>query len=112
MAKPFHTILTETRGRVRPVTLNRPEALNRPVARELVHAAQEADADPAVGAAVITGSRKAFAAGADIKEMQAQDFAAMHQLDWCAEWDQFALLRKPLAQASCGCSGRLADAWR
>lgn len=105
MAEPFQTILTETLNRVRLITLNRPEALNalnRQVARELVAATREADADPAIGAMVITGSLKAFAAGADIKEMQAQDFAAMHQLDWFAEWDQLSLLRKPLIAAVSG----------
>ncbi len=105
MVEPFHTILIETRERVRLITLNRPEvlnALNRQVARELVVATREADADPAIGAMIITGSPKAFAAGADIKEMQAQGFASMHQLDWFAEWDQLALLRKPLIAAVAG----------
>ena len=74
------TILTETRGRVGWITLNRPEALNAlnaTLLRELVEAAEEFDRDPGIGAIVITGSAKAFAAGADIKEMEAKSSVEM-----------------------------------
>ncbi|MFT4152167.1 MAG: enoyl-CoA hydratase-related protein, partial [Paracoccaceae bacterium] len=101
----FETILAETRGRVRLITLNRPQALNalnRQVAREIIAAATEAEGDPDIGALVITGSAKAFAAGADIKEMQPQDFAAMHAADWFAEWEAFTALRKPMIAAVAG----------
>ena len=66
------TVLVETRGRVGLITLNRPKALNalnKATMDELVAAVAAFDADPGVGAVVITGSAKAFAAGADIKEM-------------------------------------------
>jgi len=101
----YDTILVETRGRVRLITLNRPQALNalnQQVAREIVAAATEAERDPGIGALVITGSARAFAAGADIKEMQAQDFAAMHGQDWFAEWEALTALRKPTIAAVAG----------
>ncbi|MGE5774692.1 MAG: enoyl-CoA hydratase-related protein, partial [Chloroflexota bacterium] len=68
----YESILTETRGRVGLITLNRPQALNalnNRLMRELMSALESYDKDDAVGAMVITGSEKAFAAGADIKEM-------------------------------------------
>lgn len=101
----YETLLTETRGRVRLITLNRPQALNalnRQVAREVIAAATEAEADDAIGCLVITGSAKAFAAGADIKEMLPHDFASMNALDWFAEWERFATLRKPSIAAVAG----------
>src|SRR5579859_3592224 len=94
----YETILTEKRGRVLLITLNRPEALNalnRKLAGELLAATLAADADPDIGCLAITGSAKAFAAGADIKEMQAQNFTGMHATDWFAEWERFAAARKP-----------------
>ena len=75
MTQEYGNILVERRGRVGLVTLNRPEALNalnRATLDELVAAVSAMDADPGVGAVVITGSGKAFAAGADIKEMASQ----------------------------------------
>ena len=101
----FETILVETRGRVRLITLNRPQALNalnRLAAREVIAAAVEAEQDPGVGCLVLTGSAKAFAAGADIGEMQSQDFASMHGADWFAEWEAFTALRKPAIAAVAG----------
>ena len=77
-------ILTETRGRVGLVTLNRPEALNAlnaALIAELVDAVDAFDADDGVGAIVITGSERAFAAGADIKEMAALTFAEAYASD-------------------------------
>ena len=73
----YETILVETRGKVGLITLNRPKALNAlnsQVLAELVAALRRFDADPGIGAIVITGSEKAFAAGADIKEMQSKTY--------------------------------------
>ncbi|WP_440523310.1 enoyl-CoA hydratase-related protein, partial [Sphingomonas sp.] len=74
----YETILVEQReGGVTLIALNRPQALNalnNQVLGELVAALQAFDADPSQGCAVLTGSEKAFAAGADIKEMQPQSF--------------------------------------
>jgi enoyl-CoA hydratase len=72
---PYELILAETRGRVGLVTLNRPQAmnaLNNQLMRELMDALEAFDKNDAVGAMVITGNEKAFAAGADIKEMADQ----------------------------------------
>ena len=77
----YETILVEQRGAVTLVTLNRPQALNAlnsQVLAELIAAIAAFDADAGQGCAVLTGSEKAFAAGADIKEMQAQGFADMY----------------------------------
>ena len=76
----YTTILTETRGRVGLVTLNRPEvmnALNFTLIRELMDALEAFDNDDAVGAIVVTGNQKAFAAGADIKEMSGMSYQDM-----------------------------------
>ena len=75
------TILVEQRGAVTLITLNRPQALNAlnsQVLAELIAAFEAFDADDTQGCAVLTGSEKAFAAGADIKEMQAMGFAEMY----------------------------------
>ena len=83
----YENILVETRGRVGLVTLNRPKALNAINARlvvELETALAELDADDAIAAMVITGSEKAFAAGADIKEMVGKDFMEALRSDFIA----------------------------
>jgi len=101
----FETILVETRGRVGLITLNRPKALNainRQLTAEVIEAAETFDKDPEIGCLVISGSEKAFAAGADIKEMQAQSFADMYGADWFGEWERFACLRKPVIAAVSG----------
>ena len=101
----YETILVEQRERVTLVTLNRPQALNAlnsQVLAELLDATRALDADASQGCAVITGSAKAFAAGADIKEMQAQGFADMYAHDFFAGWDQFTRTRKPLIAAVAG----------
>ncbi|HEX8388387.1 MAG TPA: enoyl-CoA hydratase [Sphingomonas sp.] len=103
---PDHqTILVETRGPVTLVTLNRPQALNAlngQVLSELLDACRRFDADVTQGCMVITGSEKAFAAGADIKEMQAQGFADMYGHDFFAGWDAFTRTRKPIIAAVAG----------
>jgi enoyl-CoA hydratase len=99
------TILTETRGRVGWITLNRPEALNALNAqtmREVVAAAEAFDADPGIGAIVVTGSERAFAAGADIKEMETQSGLDMIMGDHFGAWRRFADVRTPVIAAVSG----------
>ncbi len=101
----FETILVEQRGPVTLVTLNRPKALNAlnsQVLADLLAAFAAYDADPTQGCAVLTGSERAFAAGADIKEMQAQGFAAMYGTDFFAGWERFTATRKPVIAAVAG----------
>ncbi|WP_347265777.1 enoyl-CoA hydratase-related protein [Paracoccus sp. (in: a-proteobacteria)] len=85
-------------GRVALIRLNRPEALNAlnsALAEELTAAALALDADPGVGAIVITGSDRAFAAGADISEMVDKSAEEMVEADFFAIWDRFAATRTP-----------------
>ena len=99
------TLLVETRGRVGLVTLNRPQALNalnRQLLEELKAVLAGFEADAGIGAVVITGSEKAFAAGADIKEMQPYGFADAVVEDLAAGWDDVAAFRKPMIAAVSG----------
>jgi enoyl-CoA hydratase len=92
----YETILVEQRGQVTLVTLNRPQALNAlnsQVLADLIAAFAAFDADPSQGCAVLTGSAKAFAAGADIKEMQSQGFADMYASNFFAGWEQVTRTR-------------------
>jgi enoyl-CoA hydratase len=101
----YETLLVEHKGRVLLITLNRPKALNAlnaQLSQELIAALKSADADNGVGCIVITGSAKAFAAGADIKEMQAQSYVDMHSSDYFGQWDALATLRKPTIAAVSG----------
>ncbi len=101
----YQTILVEKRDAVTLVTLNRPQvlnALNSQVLAELLDAMAAFDADPSQGCAVLTGSEKAFAAGADIKEMSSQGFAEMYGSNFFAGWDQFTRTRKPIIAAVAG----------
>ena len=101
----YETILTEQRGRVGWITLNRPQALNAlnsQVAAEVTAAATAFDADPGVGAIVVTGSEKAFAAGADIKEMESMSAAEMVATDHFGVWRDFAAVRTPVIAAVSG----------
>lgn len=101
----YETILVERRGGVGLITLNRPKALNALSDRliaEIDAALTELDRDDAVGAVVITGSDKAFAAGADIKEMLARDFAAACKTDFIAAWQNIAAHKKPVIAAVAG----------
>src|SRR5215218_4028626 len=95
----YETILVEKRGAVTLVTLNRPQALNAlnsAVLAELIEAFAAYDADPSQRCLVLTGSGdKAFAAGADIKEMQAQGFADMYSANFFAGWEHVTATRKP-----------------
>lgn len=104
-ASSFENILVETRGRVGLITLNRPKALNALNAqtmREVVAVAQAFDRDPGIGAILLTGSEKAFAAGADIKEMSSQEYADVYLSDWFAQWDEFTRVRTPTIAAVSG----------
>lgn len=101
----YETILVETRGRVGLVTLNRPKALNAlnsTVLREVIAALQSFESDAAVGAIVLTGSEKAFAAGADIREMQPKTYVDMYLEDFFAGWDAMGRVRKPIIAAVSG----------
>ena len=94
----YETILVETRDAVTLVTLNRPQALNAlngQVLGELLAVFAAYDADPAQRCLVLTGSEKAFAAGADIKEMSDQSFADMYASNFFAGWERVTATRKP-----------------
>ena len=95
----YETILVEKRGAVTLVTLNRPQALNAlnsTVLKELIDAFVAYDAAESQRCLVMTGSgEKAFAAGADIKEMQPQGFADMYSSDFFAGWEKVTATRKP-----------------
>jgi enoyl-CoA hydratase len=101
----YETILVERRGRVGWITLNRPKvlnALNLQLMNEVIDAATGLDRDPGIGCLVITGSAKAFAAGADIAEMAPRDYMDMFLNDWFSAWDRLAQLRKPIIAAVAG----------
>ncbi|WAH99488.1 enoyl-CoA hydratase [Arthrobacter sp. MMS18-M83] len=105
MAQQYENILVELRGRVGLVTLNRPKALNalnQATMDELVAAVSAMDSDPEVGAVVITGSEKAFAAGADIKEMVSKGYMEMYASDWFRGWENLTRLRIPVIAAVSG----------
>lgn len=102
---PFEDILTATHGRVGLLTLNRPKALNAlnlHVMGEIVAALDTFDRDAGIGCIVIAGSEKAFAAGADIKEMLPRDYQDMYAADWFAGWDAVSRVRKPIIAAVSG----------
>jgi enoyl-CoA hydratase len=101
----YETILVETRGNVGLITLNRPEALNalnNQLLDELIEAVGTFDADPAIGCIVLTGSEKAFAAGADIKEMQPKSYMDVFKEDLFTKADRIAEARTPLIAAVSG----------
>ena len=101
----YNTIVVEQRGAVTLVTLNRPEALNAlngEVLEELIDAFAAYDGDSSQHCLVLTGSEKAFAAGADIKEMQQQLFADMYSSDHFAGWEKVTATRKPWFAAVSG----------
>jgi len=101
----YNTILIEKRGAVTLVTLNRPQALNAlnsEVLKELTEAFEAYDADSSQRCLVLTGSEKAFAAGADIKEMSNQAFADMYSQDFFAGWAKVTATRKPWIAAVAG----------
>src|ERR1700759_184549 len=104
-SKNYETILVEQEDRVGIITLNRPKALNAlnsQVMDEVTTAAAELDNDPGIGAIIITGSAKAFAAGADIKEMSHLTFADVFDDDFFAPWAKLAAIRTPTIAAVAG----------
>jgi enoyl-CoA hydratase len=101
----YETILVERDHRVGIITLNRPQALNAlnsQVMHEVISAATELDNDPGIGAIIITGSARAFAAGADIKEMADLTFADAFGADLFAGWGKLAAVRTPTIAAVAG----------
>jgi len=102
---PYEMILTETRARVGLITLNRPQALNalnNQLMRELMDALEAFDKNDAVGAMVITGNEKAFAAGADIKEMANKSIEQMMDTDHIAVFGRIRTIQKPVIAAVSG----------
>ena len=101
----YETILVETKGKVGLVTLNRPQALNAlngQLIAEINMALDGFERDPAIGCIVLTGSEKAFAAGADIKEMQDRTYPETYLDDKFADWDRIGQRRKPIVAAVAG----------
>lgn len=97
-----HIIVSSPTPGVRMVQLNRPKALNAlfsPLITEINHALHAADNDQSIGAVVITGSEKAFAAGADIKEMKDKTFSDVYGNNFIENWNQSMKIRKPIIAA-------------
>jgi len=102
---PYDTIVTETRGSVGLIRLDRPDALNAINAKLIEEVGQALDAferDGEIGAIVLTGSDKAFAAGADIKEMVDKEFIDVHSNDFIKRWERIGECRKPVIAAVAG----------
>jgi enoyl-CoA hydratase len=101
----YENILVETHGRVGKITLNRPKALNAlnaALMKELANALDAFEADRAIGCVILTGSERAFAAGADIKEMQGYGFPDVYFDDFIASWERLSRFRKPVVAAVAG----------
>jgi enoyl-CoA hydratase len=102
----YENILVETKGRVGIIRLNRPKALNAlcdALVRELGQALDAFEADSAIGAIVLTGSEKAFAAGADIKEMASRSYMDVYLADFITDgWERVSVCRKPIIAAVSG----------
>jgi enoyl-CoA hydratase len=102
---PYEMILTETRGRIGLIRLNRPQvmnALNNQIMREAMDALDSFDKNDSIGAMVITGNEKAFAAGADIKEMTNKSIEQMMETDHIAVFGRIRTIRKPVIAAVSG----------
>ena len=101
----YELVLVHREGRVGVVTLNRPQALNAlnsQLIDEIDHALASLDADPEIGCMILTGSSKAFAAGADIKEMAPQSYPGTYMTDLITPWDRISQKRKPVIAAVAG----------
>jgi enoyl-CoA hydratase/carnithine racemase len=95
----YEYIIAEVRGKTGLITLNRPKALNAlctPLLADITHACRAFDDNKDVGAIVITGSEKAFAAGADIKEMAKQEYVDCYTNNMFADWTEITKVRKPV----------------
>jgi enoyl-CoA hydratase len=102
---PYSTIVVERDGRIATITLNRPKALNAldsQLMHEIVRAATELDRDPGVAVIILTGSERAFAAGADITEMRTLTSVDVMLDDRFSAWDDFAAIRTPTIAAVAG----------
>jgi enoyl-CoA hydratase len=102
---PHQHLIVETKGRIGAIRLNRPQALNALNAAlmlELAAAVDAFEADDGIGCIVITGSDKAFAAGADIKEMVGKSYMDAFMGNFAASWDRVAHARKPVIAAVAG----------
>lgn len=98
----YETILVDYADGIATITLNRPDslnALNLTVLEDVTAAAAAADADDAIRAIILTGSGKAFAAGADIKQMASLDFATAYRKNWFAGWTRLDEVSKPIIAA-------------
>jgi enoyl-CoA hydratase len=94
----YEAIETSREGGVAIVRLNRPKqlnALNATLAKEIISAVENLERDRAIGAIVLTGSERAFAAGADIAELSQKTAAEMIEADYFAEWERFTRCRAP-----------------
>jgi enoyl-CoA hydratase len=101
----YENIIVETRGRVGIIRLNRPQALNalnKALIAELTRAVEVFDADGKIGCMLITGNDKAFAAGADIREMADKPFIEAYLGDFVSNWNAIAYARKPVVAAVAG----------
>ena len=101
----YENIIVETRGKVGLIRLNRPQALNAlnlALKTELGEAVKAFDTDPKIGCMIITGSEKAFAAGADIKEMADKTYNEALMGNFAGDWDEAARARKPVIAAVAG----------
>jgi enoyl-CoA hydratase len=101
----YQNILVETHGKVGLVRLNRPQALNALNSALIAELNQQLDAwerDDNIGCIVVTGSEKAFAAGADIKEMQSKTYVGAYLDDFITAWDRVSRARKPIVAAVAG----------
>ena len=101
----YQNIIVETKGKVGLVTLNRPQALNalnEALIAELNEALSGFEADPAIGCTVITGSEKAFAAGADVKEMAEKTYVESYLGKFLDGWTRISETRKPVVAAVSG----------
>jgi enoyl-CoA hydratase len=101
----YENIRVETRGKVALVTLDRPKALNAlndALISELNQALDGFEANAEIGCVVLTGSEKAFAAGADIKQMQSLSYPQNYLDDFVGPWERFASFRKPVVAAVAG----------
>lgn len=100
-----HILVSQPKPNVTQITLNRPKALNAlnsALFHELNDAAEKADEDEAIGAIVLTGSEKAFAAGADIKEMREKTFQSAYKNNFLGHWTKLTTIRKPIIAAVSG----------